>query len=318
MTISERKIVTSLHTATHHLKLPRVGRRIEYINTSRILGRVSCPEKQCVQLCADKPGNVANPVRWVAKPSKSCRQLWRAPKPSSLGAHVFTQDSGNASKTLPLRWSVVALVHDPITVSHELLQRIRVEPVTLAAVTICNAKDLAERPTLLAPERLPRMQSRTYRLYASAIFINCLLPGNGNDVIAADGDVRTKRKTGPPVKKAEDSERQRSAHKASPLHGDTNNILRSHLHTDDRQFENLLPLCFGERLPIVPHMMLRRPNAKGLGSRFKVQVGETRLAKTAEHGLNCIMRETIGRLRQISTKVMLITAQDPCAQGYLQ
>jgi len=298
---------------TYHLKLPRVGRRVEYINTSSVLGWVSSFEEERVKLRANDLGNVTHPLAGVAKTTEPCGELGRPPKASCLGAHSFTQDTGDTPQPSPLRLKESrgnALVHDPTTVSHELLQRIGIEPFALAAA-IWEAENLAEGPALLANERLLLMQSRAYRLNAEAVLLDSMGVCDGHHVVAAQRAEGTKRVTCPTVQQGKDREGQRSAHQASPLHGDAHTILTSYLLTDNTiESAHRLPICFGERRLSVTHKMLLRPNSKGLSCSLKVQVWETRLPQAAEYGTNCIMSETVGRLSQISAKIALITAQD--------
>jgi len=245
----------------------------------------------------------------MAKPTESHWELRWTTKAASLGSYRFTQDSGHTPQCFPLRAEVIALVHDPTTVPEELLDRIRVVP----NCRVTKPEDFTEGPTLPSEEGFLVMQSRAYRLNSLAVDSNLPRPCNGQHIVTADSGVRTQSVTSPTIQDRQDRKRQRSAHKASPLHGDTNTILLLADPDGIRQIDNLLPVSFGERrLRVFYIMLVAKLDAKGSSAAIHVSLGEACAVKAAEYGPYSIMRKPISRLRQISRKILLITTQVAC------
>jgi hypothetical protein len=245
----------------------------------------------------------------MAKASQSHRELRRTTKAASLGSYRFTQDAGYTPQCFPLRGKVITLVHDPTTVSEELLDRIRIVPFC----RVTKPEDFTECPTLPSVEGLLVMQSRAYRLYSEAVDSNVPRTCNGQHIISTDSCVWTQSVTSPTVKNRQDRERQRGAHKTSPLHGDTHTILFLADSNGFRNIDNLLPVSFGERrLRILHPMLIAQLDAKGSRSAIHVELGQPCAVQAAENGPYSIMRESVSRLCQISRKILLITTQVAC------
>jgi hypothetical protein len=297
--------------APHVPELPRVGRRKEHIYPATILGRVSSFIKELVKLRANNLRYVAHPFARMAKATESCRHLRWPPKASSLGAYFFTKDLGNATQCSPLRAFVPTLVHDPTAVSHELLKRIRVEEHgrTMFSSGV-EPEHLAKSETLLTKERLPLVQSTPYSHDTSRVESRLVFASDRNHVIAADGRGSPKCLTAPSVDKGEDSEGQRSPHKAPPFHGNAHYYLTVQLTNGTKQ-EDLLPVSFGERLLTVNNTVLSATNAKAVGADFHERLGKPSAAQAAQNGPDCIVSKPVSRLSQISTKVVLVTTQVP-------
>jgi hypothetical protein len=292
------------------LKLPRVGRRVEHIHTSRVFGRVSVLTDQSVKLRTNDVWNGTHPfARMTQSPEGNWEFRWSS-QTSRLGSYSFTEDSGNTAQCFPLPGEVISipLVHDPITVTHELFERIRVEELNTTSGVV-EPEDFTESEALLPKERFLLMQSTAYvtNSYGIGIPLGCAC--DRHNVISTDDGIRAKNLTRPAVKDTENREREGRAHKATPSHMNSNRFYLRILNPGQR--EHLKPVFFGEIRPAVLNIMPRVADAQGLGSNAQQTLGKACLTKTAENSPDSIMRETVGRLRQIGTKIVLITAQDP-------
>nr|UHR49712.1 MAG: hypothetical protein SaNV8_gp2 [Sanya narnavirus 8] len=297
------------------LKHPRIRWRVEHIHPACILGGVNFINviDESVKLRADNLGHVAHPFARMAKTAKSRGELRWSTKSSCLGSHAFTEDSGYTPQCLPLWCKVVALVHDSSTVAHELLERVRVE-VPTPAVGADEAKRLAKRPTLLAKKGFPLMQSTAYRCYSLRVGSNITGSGNTQHVISADGGQAAEYPTAPAIDQSEHRKGQWCPHEAPTLHRDQD--MCGPFSDQTRNVVQPLDVSFGERRKTVSDIVLPLANAKAVAREVKVGRVQARLAKTAEDGLDSTMSEPVCRLRQISTKIVLITTQGTREAAY--
>jgi hypothetical protein len=306
--IATRIRITRKPHAPDALKLPRVGRRVKHIDTCSVFGRVSVLTDQTVKLRAYNVRHRAHPLARMTQSPERNWELWRSSQTPRLGAHRFTEDSGDAAQCFPLSGEVITitLVHDPITVTHKLLERIRVEE-HWTTLSVAESEDFTEREALLPKERFPLMQPTAYVTYSNGIGIPLGRACYTNHVIAVDSGVRAKNLTSPAVKDTQNSEGQWSAHKATPTHPHSHRFYCWILNPSQR--EHLQPVSFGEIRLTVLHIMPRVANAKGIGSNAQQSLRKPCLTQASENGPDRIMGETVSRLRQISAKITLITAQ---------
>ncbi|UHR49684.1 MAG: hypothetical protein FNaV1_gp2 [Fushun narnavirus 1] len=296
------------HQIANVCELPRVGRRVEDINSSTELRRVMALKYEGVQLRADDLRDGTHPLGWMPKSPQSHGKLWRSPKSPSLRSCRFAQDAGHAMERTPLRAVVFSLVHDPITVAHELLDRIRIKECgrNAASRTLAENERLTKGAALCPVKGLLVMQSGAYRGYPPRVFSNGLWLASRNDVIPADVRLRSKCFASPAVDEAKDGEAQWSTHQTTPPHGDLNTAVNNPQATMLHPRASL----FGEVANRVAYRMHRPPDSETLGSQVTEELGKTSPPKTADHGLNSVMREAICRFCQVGTKPTL-TGPEP-------
>nr|QIR30304.1 RNA-dependent RNA polymerase [Plasmopara viticola lesion associated narnavirus 25] len=271
-------------------------------------------KQKTIQLCADNLWYRSHPLAGMAEATQSHRELWRPQKSSSLCTHINCKDSGYAPQLRPLRGEVVPLVHDPITVSHVLLERIGIVEGGRDTndLTCCECKALAKGKPLRPEERFSLMQSRPYRLYSASVVSDLVGRASRNHIIPSDVRFRAKRLACPTVDEGQHGETEGSTHQTPALHW--HQCKRTVLSIGPRSCNHQLSTIFGEVGQTVSHMVRRAPYSKGLGSE-QAEVGcQPRLLKTVDYGLDRIMRETIRRLCQVGTKPTLTWPENEFVQ----
>jgi hypothetical protein len=253
-------------------------------------------------------GYVAHPFARMAKTSQSRGQLWGPPKTACPRADTLEKDPANAAQCGPLHHVILCRftwVHNPITVSHELLKRIRIEELD---GTNAKTEHLAEGEPLGSVEGLPLMQSRTHISDAIRVLGNCRWLAHRDNVISADTSLRSQRCTSPAVDQGKDSKRQGSPHQYATGEWHVYDPTSAKINGSERTC-NLRLVLLWEVTKAVSDIMLRVADAEGIGGENSPVFTQTSSRHTAEHGMDSIMKETVSGFSEVCRKEGLSMTQ---------
>jgi hypothetical protein len=262
---------------------------------------------QCSQGGSYRLGEVAHPFARMAKATQSCGKLWGPAKPACSGPNTLEKDSADAAQCGPLHNIVLlcfAGIHNPITVSLELLERIRVEILDRA---IAKTEHLAEGEPLGPVEGFLLMQSRTHFANTTCVVGNVPRSACRDNVISADTCLRTQRHAGPTINQRQYREGKRSTHKDTPLQGDHHVLLLVTLKGSETG--HLLLVLHWEVTKPVTNIMRLLAYSQRLGRKTPPGLPEPGSRHTAEYGVYRIMIETVSGFCEVCRKKGLTFTQ---------